>query len=58
MDKSIAEKSLCKLPVELLEEGLNFLLRDEVRPANAIHGILAFKTRDEGRDLLWNMVVR
>ena len=57
MDQSIAEKSLCKLPTSLLDEGLDFLLRDEMRPANAIHGVLAFKQSNEGRQLLWNMIL-
>ena len=57
MDQSIAEKSLCNLPSELLEDGLAFLLRDQMRPSNAIHGVLAFKQSDEGRQLLWNMIL-
>ena len=58
IDKSIAEKAVCKLPVSLLDKGLSFLLSDDMRPANAIHGILAFKNRNEGRQLLWNMIVK
>ena len=45
-----------KVPAELLAEAFEILIADNMRPANAIFGILAFKSREEGRQLLWNMI--
>ena len=56
IDKAIVERSLYKVPAELLAKAFGILIADNMRPANAIFGILAFKSREEGRQLLWNMI--
>ena len=58
IDKSVAEKSLYRVDSKLLPDALGVLLSDKLRPANAIMGVLAFSSRPEGRDLLWNMLKR
>ena len=56
IDKAIVERSLYKVPAELLAKAFRILIADNMRPANVIFGLLAFKSREEGRQLLWNMI--
>ena len=56
IDKAIVERSLYKVPAELLAKAFGILIADNMRPANVIFGLLAFKSREEGRQLLWNMI--
>ena len=56
IDKAIVERSLYKVPADLLAKAFGILIANNMRPTNAIFGILAFKSREEGRQLLWNMI--